>query len=255
MILSMNFLIVGYGQMGVEVEGILRKRKHGIVAKVDPISGDVDGMTPGVAEKADMAIEFALPHVALANAKKYCDFGLSAVVGTTGWYDSLDECRAMVESSGIGYLYGPNFSMGAQFFFRLVAYAARLVNPVPEYDILGYEIHHKKKKDSPSGTAHTLARIIVENNTRKDTIVTERLDREIGANELHFGSVRGGELPGTHRVLLDSEADTIELAHTLRNRKGLALGAVLAAEWLEGKSGFYDIGSFVDDLLRENPAP
>jgi 4-hydroxy-tetrahydrodipicolinate reductase len=246
----MNIALVGYGQMGKQVEAVASERGHTIVARVDPIGGDFDELTESIAQKADGAIEFSVPDAVFSNVQSYRKLGLNAVIGTTGWYDKLSQVREMVESGNIGVLYGPNFSIGAHLFFKLVTQAARLINPVKDYDILGYELHHKKKKDSPSGTAHSIARLILENNERKTSLVTEKLERAIEENELHFASVRGGSLPGIHTVLLDSEADTIELTHTARSRKGFALGAVMAMEWLEGRHGFFNVEDFISEILR-----
>ncbi len=174
---------------------------------------------------------------------------MSVVTGTTGWYGKLEEVRKVVEGSKIGFLYGSNFSIGAHLFFALVAAATELSNPCPEYDIMGWEVHHKRKKDSPSGTALTLARIVTGKSARKKKIVTERLDRAPAADEMHFASVRGGEVPGTHTVLLDSAFDTIELTHRARSRGGFALGAVRAAEWLAGRKGFFEVNDFIGELL------
>jgi 4-hydroxy-tetrahydrodipicolinate reductase len=245
----MNILIIGYGQMGKNVETICKARHHQVVARIDPQGGDADTIRPDLAKAADVAIEFALPAAAPNNAALYCQYGLSAVVGTTGWYDHVETVKAQVLKTSIGYLYGSNFSIGAHLLFKLVAYASRLINPVPEYDIFAYELHHNKKKDSPSGTALTIARHILDNNQHKDTLVTDKLDRAIQKNELHFASVRGGSVPGIHKVILDSEADTIELSHSARSRGGFALGAVLAAEWLKGKRGFFTVEQFINEVL------
>ena len=248
----MRVAIIGYGSMGREVEKVLRERGHAVSARVDPSQADADArsLTEELARKSDMAIEFSQPDAVLDNARAYARLGLSVVAGTTGWYGRLDELTRVVLSSKIGYLYGSNFSIGAHLFFALVAAAADLANPCPEYDIMGWEVHHKRKKDSPSGTALTLAKIITGRNERKKKVVTERLDRPPAPDELHFASVRGGEVPGTHTVLLDSAFDTIELTHRARNRGGLALGAVRAAEWLLGKKGVFEVNDFIQELLR-----
>jgi 4-hydroxy-tetrahydrodipicolinate reductase len=248
----MRVEIIGFGGMGREVEKVLRERGHAVSARVDPSNADADAksLTEEIAQKSDMAIEFSQPDAVLDNARAYARLGLSVVSGTTGWYGRLDELTRVILSSKIGYLYGSNFSIGAHLFFALVAAAADLANPCPEYDILGWEIHHKRKKDSPSGTALTLAKIITGRNERKKKVVTERLDRAPAADELHFASVRGGEFPGTHTVLLDSAFDTIELTHRARSRGGFALGAVRAAEWLAGKKGVFEVNDFIQELLR-----
>jgi 4-hydroxy-tetrahydrodipicolinate reductase len=245
----MNVLLIGYGRMGKEVEAICAQRNHTIVAKVDPVCGDTPALTRELADKADVAIEFALPGSAFDNVNLYAEYNLSAVCGTTGWYERMDEFRRIVTDHSIGYLYGSNFSIGAHLFFNLVARAAQLINPFPEYDIMGFEAHHKWKKDSPSGTALSIANIILKNSNKKDTILTEKCDHAIKEKELHFASLRGGNIPGIHKVILDSEADTIEVSHSVRNRSGLALGAVLASEWLKGKKGFFSIDDYISERL------
>ncbi|HYW85718.1 MAG TPA: 4-hydroxy-tetrahydrodipicolinate reductase [Spirochaetia bacterium] len=248
----MRIAIVGYGSMGREVEKVLLERGHQVAARVDPAQPGADGthLTEEMARRSDMAIEFSHAEAVLENARAYARFGLSAVTGTTGWYAKLDELRAIVGASKIGYLYGSNFSIGAHLFFALVAAATELANTCPEYDIMGWEVHHKRKKDSPSGTALTIARIITGQSERKKKVVTERLDRAPAEDELHFASVRGGEVPGTHTVLLDSLFDTIELTHRARSRGGLALGGVRAAEWLVGKHGVFEVNDFIQSLLQ-----
>jgi 4-hydroxy-tetrahydrodipicolinate reductase len=246
----MRIAIIGYGSMGREVEKALIQRGHSIAARVDPTQpADAKSLTGEIAAASDAAIEFSTPDAALSNAEGYVRFGLSAVVGTTGWYARLDEMKRILSAAPIGYLYGSNYSVGAHIYFALVAAAAELAGTSPEYDILGYEIHHKRKKDSPSGTALSIAKIITSANARKKELVTERLDRAVKENELHFASVRGGEFPGTHTVLVDSAFDTIELTHTARSRGGFALGAVRAAEWLSGRKGIFEVGDFIRDIL------
>jgi len=245
----MKVMIVGYGRMGHEIEPILLQRGHEVVARVDEKEGVGDSVRPEPKqlEAADVAIEFSLPEAVRKNAAIYAAAKLSAVVGTTSWKKDEAEVRAMVEKSGIGFLKGSNFSIGAHLFFALVEEAARLIDPVPNYDIMLYEIHHNQKKDSPSGTALTAGERILKNLPRKKRIVTERLDRQIAPDEVHVASVRGGTVPGTHTLMLDSLADSIEITHTARSRGGFALGAVLAAEWLVGRKGFYE----VEDFIRE----
>ena len=246
----MNVLLVGYGRMGLLVESILRERNHTIAGRVDPSgNGDYTKLTVDTVKKADMVIEFSLPASVIENAGIYADAGVPAVVGTTGWDAHRDEVRGLIEKSGGTYMWGSNFSIGAHILFILTEKAAELINKTGSYDIMVDEYHHRMKKDSPSGTALTLAEKILNNNDSKTKIVTETLDRAIEPHELHVGSVRGGYIPGTHTVTLDSSADTIELKHTARSRGGFALGAVLASEWLAGKKGFFRIEDFISDSL------
>ncbi len=247
----MRVAIIGYGSMGREVERVLLQRGHTVAGRVDPVQPGADSasLSESIAKGADAAIEFSHAEAVLGNAGLYARFGLNAVCGTTGWFGKLDELKALVSRAAIGYLYGSNFSVGAHLFFALVAAASELANSCPEYDMLGYEIHHKRKKDSPSGTALTLAKIITAKSNRKKKLVTEKLDRAPAADELHFASVRGGEVPGVHTVLLDSTFDTIEMTHTARSRGGFALGAVRAAEWLAGRRGVFEVNDFIKDIL------
>ncbi len=247
----MRIAIVGYGSMGREVEAALRARGHTVSARIDPAQEGADArtLTAEIAAASDVAIEFSSAEAVVENARAYAGFGLSAVTGTTGWYGKLGELSTIVRGSSIGYLYGSNFSIGAHLFFAIVAAAAELSNPCPEYDIMGWEVHHRRKKDSPSGTALTMAKLITARSTRKKKVVTERLDRAPAPDELHIASVRGGEVPGTHTVLLDSASDSIELTHRARGRGGFALGAVRAAEWLAGRHGLFEVGDFIKELL------
>ena len=247
----MKVMIVGYGRMGKEVEGVLTQRGHEVsgivdVRKAPDISPEID---ESLASRCDVAIEFSAPDAVLGNAEKYVEYGINAVVGTTGWYSELETLKKILSSGSIGYMYGSNFSIGAQLFFKIISYASGLFEPFEQYDIMGYEIHHKRKKDSPSGTARSIARLILDNNKRYDRVTTDKLDRPLQEGELHFASLRGGEIPGIHTVLVDSLADTITLSHSARSRAGFALGAVLAAEWLAGKKGLFTVEDFIDSTL------
>jgi 4-hydroxy-tetrahydrodipicolinate reductase len=256
----MKVAIIGYGSMGREVEKVLRDRGHEVTARVDPVQQGADAkeLTEKIARASDIAIEFSHAEAVLDNARGCVKAGLSAVVGTTGWFAKLDELKEILDGGKIGWLYGSNFSIGAHLFFALAAAAAELANPCPEYDLMGWEVHHKRKKDSPSGTALTLARIVTGRSVRKTKIVTERLDRAIEPDEFHIASVRGGDEPGTHTLLLDSSFDTIELTHRARSRGGFALGAVRAAEWLAGayppgaapRKGLFEVNDFIHDILQ-----
>jgi 4-hydroxy-tetrahydrodipicolinate reductase len=252
----MRVAIIGYGSMGQEVERVLRARGHEVAARIDPQApgADARSVTEKTLAGVDAAIEFSHADAVLENARAYARLGVNAVVGTTGWYGKLEEMKAILKDGRIGLVYGSNFSIGAHLFFALVAAAAELCGPFPEYDILGWEVHHKRKKDSPSGTALSIAKIITSAHPRKKKVVTEKLDRAPAADELHFASVRGGEVPGIHTVLMDSVYDTIELTHSARSRGGLAVGAVRAAEWIQGKKGLFEVSDFIQDALgRRKP--
>jgi len=160
------------------------------------------------------------------------------VIGTTGWDTSDKNLHKLVEDSGIGVMVGSNFSAGAQIFFQLVASAAKLFSRINGYDVYGLEVHHSAKKDSPSGTAKTIAAAIIDNFPSKTTVNYDRIDDGIDSSELHFASVRAGRNPGMHEVMFDSSADEVRLTHAAHNREGFAGGAILAAEYIHGKQGF-----------------
>ncbi len=247
----MKALLVGYGSMGKEIEKILISRGHTLAGIVDPVTeGKHKEVTPDLLGKADVVIDFSSPKAVENNCKVYVKGKTPVVMGTTGWEEIRQQIGEMVKKAGIGFVWGSNYSIGAHIFFSLIEKATSLVNPFPEYDILLHEFHHKRKKDSPSGTAINAAERIVEKSDRKDTIITQTLDRQIMGNELHVSSTRGGEIPGTHIALFDSLADTIEITHRARNRSGLALGAVAAAEWVRDKKGFITVEDFIKELFN-----
>lgn len=227
--------------MGRMVEQIAKARGHVIVAKID-------SQTPDCAAQlapADVGIDFTRPEAALPNIRLAAACGINLVVGTTGWYDQLDTAQHLAEQAGIGVLYAPNFSIGVALFQQLVSQAALLIGPFEEYDVSGLEIHHSKKADSPSGTALSLAEAVLKAHPRKQCAVFGNPEGLLAADEFHFASQRTGSVPGTHAITFDSEDDSIVLTHTARSRKGFAAGAVKAAEWLNGKKGFYTF----DDML------
>jgi 4-hydroxy-tetrahydrodipicolinate reductase len=179
-------------------------------------------------------------------------------VGTTGWLDQLDDIAREVRGASSSLLWSSNFSLGVNLFYRIAAYAAALADPFAEYDVGGWEAHHNKKADSPSGTARTLVEKVLAAMTRKSAPVYDALDRPPRPEELHYASLRVGSVPGTHTLVFDSSADSIEITHTARSREGFARGAVRAAEWLvdcpgPGKAaGRPRSGVFtMDDVLAE----
>ena len=258
----MNIAIIGYGNMGKMVEQAAKKQGHTIVAAVDPLAKDAPSGVPlfreiaGDLGGADIAIEFTQPGTALANVKALAAKKIPAVIGTTGWYEKLDEARQAVTQAGSSAIWASNFSLGVSIFYHVAWYAAQLVDSFPEYDVGGFEAHHNKKMDSPSGTAKTLVNGVLERISRKEKAVWETLDRRPQPEELHFPSLRLGSVPGTHSLFFDSVADTIEITHTARSREGFAVGALRAAQWLLGgpagsRSGFFS----VDDMLKDIFSP
>ncbi len=236
----MRIALLGYGKMGKELERLITKeKKHEIVSisfKNEKEKIDTKGI-----KKADVVIDFTSPQIVLENIKKICNLRKNMVVGTTGWYQHLNEVEKMVKKSNIGLIYSPNFSIGANIFFKIISFSAKLLSNFSNYyDVFGFEIHHRGKKDSPSGTALKIAKEILKNFQTKKTIQTEKLNRKIYPEELHFASIRGGRNPGFHQVVFDSPADEIVLSHSAHNREGFAKGAILAAEFIKDKKGFYN---------------
>ncbi len=236
----MKIALFGYGGMGQVVKRLAEERGHEVPFIIDPSKSN-DGDLGGV----DVAIDFSLPDAVMENARKCTDAGVDLVVGTTGWYERLDELREIVGNE-IGCLWSSNFSIGVNLYFKIVEEAARLMNDFDEYDVWGQEIHHTGKADSPSGTAKSLEKILLERLDRKDAVVEDKLDRRREDNEIHFSSVRGGPVNFKHEIGFDSAADTITVSHSARNRDGYALGAVQAAEWLHGKKGMYEMSDFLN---------
>lgn len=239
--------LIGYGRMGKIIEQTALSNGHEIVSKIDPFcEGCAKEITEQNLNGAEVCIEFTTPKTAIENITKLAELKKNIVVGTTGWYSEMDKVKAITEKNGIGLIWSGNFSIGVNAFFKIVEDTSKIFNNLPEYDVFAIEEHHKGKADSPSGTAKMIADRIIANLDRKEKIVTEKLDRKIEENELHIASVRGGSIPGTHTVTFDSAVDTIELKHTARGREGFATGAIKAAEFLNGKKGFYNI----DDLMK-----
>jgi 4-hydroxy-tetrahydrodipicolinate reductase len=261
----MKIAIIGYGKMGKMVEQAAIAQGHTITAIVDPLVKEAG--SPAIAQGAaqyreisaagnlggaEAAIEFTQPSTALANIKALAERKIPSVIGTTGWHDKLGEARQAVESAGTSLIWATNFSLGVNIFYRICWYAAQLADSFPEYDVGGFESHHNKKLDSPSGTAKTLVEGVLARIGRKDKAVWETLDRRPEPNELHFPSLRVGSVPGTHSIIFDSPADSIEITHTARSREGFASGAVRAASWLiNGEKGIRKGFFSIDDMLKD----
>ena len=241
----------------------LIERGHEVLAVVDPscksampvagIYASLDDALKGEPGKSlhdtDVVIEFTLPTIAPENLLFLAREKIPALSGTTGWHERLSEVEKAVNAAGSSLLWSSNFSLGVNLFYRIASYAAKLADPFKEYDVAGFETHHNNKADSPSGTAKTLVERVLSQMTRKKTAVYQTLERKPQTDELHYTSLRLGSVPGTHSLFFDSQADTIEITHTARNREGFAVGAVLAAQWLISEKR---IGVFtMDDVLRD----
>jgi 4-hydroxy-tetrahydrodipicolinate reductase len=225
----MKIALFGYGKMGRVIEQTAARQGIEVVAVVDPLGG-----SRGEIGEAEVCVDFTEPAAALGNVGRAAAAGIPIVVGTTGWYDQMDDARQVVDGAGTGLVYGSNFSLGVNLMFRLVARAAELFGPfLSLYDPFLEEAHHKFKKDAPSGTALML-RQIVESQCRC---------------EVHTTSLRAGYFPGVHTVGFDSEADTLEITHTARGREGFAEGALMAAGWIRGRKGLYQFSQVIDEMI------
>lgn len=236
----MNIAIIGYGKMGKAIEQIAIERGHQISLRVD--AGNA-GYGPEVLQNTDVAIEFSRPESATENIRKCFAANVPVVVGTTGWYDEYEAITEQCKAEQKALLAATNFSVGVNLFFAINKHVAALMNGYSEYDVNMEEIHHTQKLDAPSGTGITLAEGILEMTDRKEKWVNEPARHE---SELALISKRIDAVPGTHTIRYQSEIDDIELTHTAHNRKGFATGAVLAAEWLAGKTGVYQMADVLN---------
>ncbi|MCD8310040.1 MAG: 4-hydroxy-tetrahydrodipicolinate reductase [Prevotellaceae bacterium] len=248
----MNIALIGYGKMGKTVEEIARKRGHEIACIVE--IDNPEAFCSEAFKQADVAIEFTCPGAAYGNCMKAFDAGVKLVSGSTGWIDGhLEEIRRRC-AGGATLFWSSNFSLGVSVFSAVNRYLASIMNDFPGYDVTMSETHHIHKLDAPSGTAITLANDIVSRLDRKSKWVKGTLQTPDGKvqgttsyapDELPVHAIREGEVPGIHRIRYESEADSITLIHDAKNRRGFALGAVLAAEFTATHQGLLGM----DDLF------
>jgi len=236
----MRIVLIGYGKMGKEIERIAIDRGHQIVSKID--IENPDDLISLTNKEVDVAIEFSNPISAFSNIMKCIEKQIPIVCGTTGWLEKKTEVEKATQSYDSTFFYASNYSIGVNLFFKLNKQLAKLMQPHAGYDIYTNEIHHVEKKDSPSGTAITIAEGIMSQYSNK----TKWVNNEIpGADEIAIWSQRESTKPGTHTVKYISKVDQIEVTHEAFSREGFALGAVIAAEWILGKKGVLGM----DDML------
>ncbi|MEK6959366.1 MAG: 4-hydroxy-tetrahydrodipicolinate reductase [archaeon] len=244
----MQIAIVGYGKMGKAAEAAAKLRGHSVTI-IDPIEekADFKEINQTSLAKADVCIDFTTPTVAIENAKKIAALGKNIVMGTTGWYERMEEMKSATNK--IGFIWSGNYSVGMNVFFEAVKATSKIMNNLPEYDAAVCETHHNQKKDSPGGSAQIIANIIIQNMARKKKIQPDRIEGKPNPEELHVASIRCGSIPGTHVAIFDCPADTIELKHIARGREGFAVGAVMAAEFINGKKGFFGMDDFMRTII------
>ena len=244
----MKLALVGTGQMGQAVAAEAEDGPHDVVARFNSERPFLDAERSAF-DDVDLAIDFSLPSLAVPHLHRYCEGRLPVVMGTTGWYEKLEEVQSLVDQHDASVLYAPNFSIGVAVLSRAVDRVAGLMDEVEDYDAFVHEMHHTKKADSPSGTARMLGEQLVEGLARKDHIDPETQHQRIDPAAVHVSSTRAGTAFGEHTVGFDSPYDQIALRHRAKNRRGFAVGALRAAEWLRGRSGLFTLDDVLDDWL------
>lgn len=234
----MKIVLLGYGKMGKIIEQVALQRGHEISARID-INNQEDFETA----QGDVAIEFSHPDAAFGNISKALKKGIPVVCGTTGWLSRLDEIHALCNEQNGAFFYASNYSLGVNIFFKLNEYLASMMKAFPHYNVELDEIHHTQKKDSPSGTAITLAEGVLKHLPHKKKWVNHESQNE---EELVIKSFRIADIPGTHFVKYNCAIDDIEIKHTAHSREGFATGAVLVAEWIQNRKG----NLTMDDFLK-----
>jgi 4-hydroxy-tetrahydrodipicolinate reductase len=232
----MKIALLGYGKMGKVIERIALERGHEIVLKKDDIN-TFEGLST-----ADVAIDFSVPSVAVENISICLNQGIPVVSGTTGWLEHYDAMVKLCQEKNGAFLYSSNYSLGVNLFFKLNEYLAKMMSKFNTvYKASMEEIHHTQKLDSPSGTAFSLAKDIIENSNYNSWT-----EETAAGDQIHIEAQRIENVPGTHSVFYKSDVDFIEIKHVAHNREGFALGAVIAAEWIIGKNGVFSMKDVLD---------
>lgn len=226
----MNIALLGYGRMGKTIEKIAIERGHNIVLTIDKDAHSYD------ITKADVAIDFSIPTVAFNNISNCINNQVPVISGTTGWLKDYDKAVALCKEKQGAFIYASNFSLGVNIFFELNKVLAKMMSNLKQYNVTLEEIHHTQKLDAPSGTAISLANDIIAEHSSYEQW---QLDEQPKENTIPIMAKRIENIPGTHTVTYKSNVDTITIEHMAHNRLGFALGAVIAAEWIEGKTGVF----------------
>jgi len=227
----MRIALIGYGKMGKTIERFALERGHTISVKID--KDNFDDIYSDAFKSSDAAIEFSVPETAFNNVCLSLEQRVPVVSGTTGWLNKLDEAKKLCNEKKSGFIYSSNYSLGVNIFFYINRKLAEIMKNYSEYKVSVEEIHHIHKMDAPSGTAISIAEGILDNIKMDGWSISNE------ENHLPINAIREGEVPGTHSVSYESNIDTIKITHEAKSREGFALGAVIAAEFIEGKQGFY----------------
>ena len=233
---TLKIALIGYGKMGQLIRSYVPQNQIEVVTTYNSESPlDSSEKNRHLLQNVDVLVDFSSPSAVLENIYVGAELGKNMVIGTTGWYNRIEEVKSIVAETGIGFIFASNFSLGINLMFKIIDYASNLFKAFNTYNPKIEEIHHKLKKDSPSGTAVKIKRIL--NNIYKDV-------------EIPIHSIRAGYIPGTHTVNFDSEIDTIKIKHTAKNRQGFLEGTLLAINWIYKRSGFYEFSDVLDDILN-----
>jgi len=228
----MKIALIGYGTMGKLIERLAVEKGHEIGVIID--DSDANSFAGEIAEKlrsCDVAIDFTIGMAVPRNVEACVKAHVPVVVGTTGWNEDRTAIENLVRNGEGALIFGANFSIGVNLFYKVAEYAAELFSKFSEYEAFIEEQHHSRKKDAPSGTALKLKEVV---------------EKHVKIGQI--AATRAGSIPGTHRLGFDSAADQILLEHTARSREGFALGAIMAAEWIVGKNGFYEFSEVLEEI-------
>ena len=247
----MTIALVGTGQMGRAVATLAPEHGHAIVAEFDS-ANPLTAASPAALTDADVVIDFSLPSVALDHIDRYCRWQQPAVIGTTGWYDALDDVAQQVKTHEATLLYAANFSLGVAILRQALQAVGPLIDALPDFDAFVQETHHTKKADSPSGTARVLGEDVLKAVARKTHLETETQHQRIDPSALHVTSTRAGQVFGEHTIGFDGTHDQVTLAHRAKGRAGFAFGAIRAAEWLVGRQGLFTLDDALADWIDGN---
>ena len=238
-----SLAIVGFGKMGKEIESVMDKNVFTLAGKYD-IDNEIKSSlnTP-----VDVAIEFTSPKSVIDNIEFLASKKINIVCGTTGWYDNAQQVKEIIAKYDTGFIYASNFSIGVNIFFSIVKNAGNIINKFAHYEISAEETHHTQKLDKPSGTAIRTAEYLIEEINRKKKISSDK--SEPLSEELNIISHREGSVVGNHKVIFNSQADTITIEHNAKSRRGFAEGALAAAKFIHGKKGFYRFEDIFNNLI------
>lgn len=236
----MRIALIGYGKMGKLLHSLCSQKGYEVVSIIDKSIAEYNkNIDKENLNGAEVALEFTQPDGVLDRITALAKSGVNIVIGTSGWYQRLDEVEKIAKDNKVGIMYGANFSVGMNLFFQAIDHLSKMMAQIPDYDLYAYEEHHNMKKDRPSGTAKYITSLLKNNHTGVKT-------------DFEFESIRAGKKPGTHLVGFDGEFDFIELKHLARERSAFVSGAVKSAQWLEGKKGFYNFSDYFKEIFEIN---